>query len=138
LGPKLATSIRSDVSHPVETLNILDVELTEKFGFSSHIKHLTIKARQSFYALRILRSHRLWGDSLHVVVRATTVGMMLYCSPVWWGFARAQEQETHDGIIQRLVRQEYLPPSSPSFVTLQPCGYQTLCLYSVQSLPFVA
>ena len=91
---------------------------TEKCGFSSHIKHLTIKARQSFYALRILRSHGLSGNSLFDVVRATTVGMMLYCSPVWWGFARAQERETLDGIIRRLVRQRYLPSSSPSFVTL--------------------
>src|SRR5688572_2674955 len=58
----------------VQTLNILGVELTAKYGFSSHIKRLTIKARQSFYALRILRSHRLSGDSLFDVVRATTVG----------------------------------------------------------------
>jgi len=102
----------------VQTLNILGVELTAKFGFSSHIKRLTIKARQSFYALRILRSHGLSGDSLFDVVRATTVGMMLYCSPVWWGFARVQEREALEGIIRRLVRQGYLPPSSPSFETL--------------------
>ena len=98
----------------MQTLNILGVELTAKFGFSSHIKRLTIKARQSFYALRILRSHGLSGDSLFDVLRATTVGMMLYCSPVWWGFARVQEREALEGIIRRLVRQRYLPPSSPS------------------------
>ena len=57
----------------MQTLNILGVELTAKFGFSSHIKRLTIKARQSFYALRILRSHGLSGDRLFDVVRATTV-----------------------------------------------------------------
>src|SRR5688572_12021095 len=43
--------------------------------------------------------------SLFDVVRATTVGMMLYCSPVWWGFARVQEREALEGIIRRLVRQ---------------------------------
>ena len=102
----------------MQTLNILGVELTAKCEFSSHIKRLTIKARKSFYALRILRSHGLSGDSLFDVVRATTVGMMLYCSPVWWGFARVQEREALEGIIRRLVRQGYLPPSSPSFETL--------------------
>jgi len=48
----------------VHTINILSVELTEKFGFSNHnfIKHLANKAKQSFYALQILRSHGLLGD----------------------------------------------------------------------------
>ena len=103
----------------MQTLNILGVELTAKFGFSSHIKRLTIKARQSFYALRILRSHGLSGDSLFDVVRATKVGVMLYCSPVCKGLARAQERETPEGIIRRLVRQRYLPLSSLSFETLR-------------------
>ena len=44
--------------------------------------------------------------------------MMLYCSPVWWGFARVQEREALEGIIRRLVRQGYLPLSSVSFETL--------------------
>ena|SRR6218665_1354742 len=68
----------------VDTINILSVVLTEKCGFSNHIKYLTIKARQSFYALRILRSHGLLGDCLFDVVgyyyiRSSTVGRMLYC-----------------------------------------------------------
>ena len=44
--------------------------------------------------------------------------MMLYCSPVWWGFARAQEWETLERLIWNLVRQGFLPPSSTSFETL--------------------
>jgi len=102
----------------VHTLNILGVELTEKFGFSSFIKHLIIKARQSFYALRILRSHGLSGDCLFDVVRATVVGRMMYCSPVWWGFVGGHEREVLGGIIRKLVRQGYLPVSSPSFEAL--------------------
>lgn len=37
------------------------VELNEKFGFSTHIKHLIIKAWQSFYSFRVLRLHGLPG-----------------------------------------------------------------------------
>jgi hypothetical protein len=112
----------------VQTLNILGVELTGKFGFSNHIKHLTIKARQSFYALRILRSHGLSGNCLFDVVRATTVGRMLYCSPVWYGFANCQEREALESIIRKLVRQGYLPSSSPSFEVL--CNKADASLFS--------
>ena len=112
----------------MHTLNILGVELTQKFGFSSHIKQLIIKARQSFYALRILRAHGLSGDCLFDVVRATTIGRMLYCSPVWWGFAGVQERETLEGIIRRLVRQGYLPHSSPTFKAL--CDKAEASLFS--------
>jgi|SRR6218665_2886624 len=52
----------------VHTINILGVEFTEKFAFSNHSKHLTIKARQSFYALRLLRSHGLLSDCLFDIV----------------------------------------------------------------------
>jgi len=48
----------------VHTVNILGVELTEKCGFLNHIKNLTFKAKQSLYALRILKSHGPLGDSL--------------------------------------------------------------------------
>src|SRR6218665_1418857 len=51
-----------------------------QFGFSNHIKHLTIKAKQSFYALWILRSHGLLGDCLFDVIRSTTVGKMQWHS----------------------------------------------------------
>src|SRR6218665_2484296 len=62
--------------------NILGIELTEKLGFSSHIKHLTIKARQSLYALRNLRSPGLEvnRDYFFDVICTTTVGQ---CFIIW-------------------------------------------------------
>jgi len=44
---------------------------------------------------------------LYDVARSTTVGMMLYCSPVWWGFAAEQERG-----VRRLVSVGYLALSS--------------------------
>jgi len=116
----------------VQTLNIFGVELTQKFGFSSHIKQLIIKARQS-YALWILRAHGLSGDCLFDVVRSTTIGRMLYCSPVWWGFAGVQERETLEGIIRRLVHQGYLPHSSPTFKTLCDKAEASLCSHILRN-----
>src|SRR5688572_24058248 len=45
------------------------------------------------------------GDCLFHVVRGITVSRVLYCSPVPWGFAGAQELEALEGIIRMLLRQ---------------------------------
>src|SRR6218665_1020622 len=97
----------------VHTINILGVELTEKVGSSNCIKHLTIKARQSYYALRILKSHGLLGDCLFDGVRSTTYGRMLYCSPVWRVFTDGQKRGALVEIIRKLVLLGYLPLSAP-------------------------
>src|SRR6218665_2834477 len=65
------------------TIDILGVELKEKFCFSHH-RHLTVKPKQSFYALRILRSH---ADCLFDVIRSTTVGWKLPAIAHWYGGA---------------------------------------------------
>jgi len=81
--------------------------------------HLTIKAKQSWYALRILRSHGLLGDCSDVVsLCSSIVGSMLYCSAVWWGFTDAQERGALEEIIRKLVRLGFLPLSTTTFEAL--------------------
>jgi len=40
-------------------------------------------------ALRILRSHGLCNDALHLVYRSTVIGKLLYAVNAWWGFSSA-------------------------------------------------
>src|SRR6218665_1980289 len=50
--------------------------------------------------------------------RFNTIGRMLYCSPVWWGFTDGQEREVREGIIRKLLRLGYLLLPTPSFKAL--------------------
>jgi hypothetical protein len=102
----------------VVSLNILGIEITEKFGFSPYVQRLCIRAKQSLYAHRILISHGLSGVRLHDVVRATTINRMLYCSQVWWGFASKQELDSLSALVRKLVRLGFLPKSFPTFEEL--------------------
>ena len=63
-------------------------------------------------------AHGLLGNCLFDVLRSTTVGRMLHCSHVWWGFKDAQEQGALEGIIRKLVRLGFLPLSTPTFEVL--------------------
>ena len=67
-------------------MNILGVSLSKTFSFNVHIDNVLRQAAQSMYALRVLRSHGLTGESLWDVTRATTLARMLYASPAWWGY----------------------------------------------------
>ena len=73
-----------------QTINILVIEFNEKFGLLR--KDITIKSRQSFYALRILRSYGLLSDYLFGALCSTTVCRVLGCSSMWCCFKNAQKQ----------------------------------------------
>ena|SRR6218665_3390729 len=64
----------------VTTLKILGVLL-------DHISQVLSACVSSTFALRLLRTHSLKQDELHLVARATTIASILYASPAWWGFA---------------------------------------------------
>ena len=106
------------------------VLLSDRIGFASHINNICTKAKQSFFALRVLVAHNLKGNRLHDVVRSTTLAQLLYCSPVWWGFTNAGDRERITGLINKLIRQGYLPTLTPP---LKSC-VQKLTLHS--SLPY--
>jgi len=87
-----------------------------KFWLIGSYKTSNFKSKQSLYAIRILRSHCLLGGCLFDVVhvRSTTVGRMLHCSPVWWGFTEAEERGALEEIIRKLVRLWFLRLSAPT------------------------
>ena len=93
---------------------ILGVTMNEALSFEAHITRISCQARQSLYALRILVAHGLSGPMLYDVVRATTVTLMLYAAPAWWGFAGQQEKNRLQSAMWRLIRLQYLPEDSPS------------------------
>ena len=60
------------------------------------------------YALGKLRYHRLTGEALHEVTRATTLAQVMYASQAWWGYRRAKDQEKLERLVERLKRQGFL------------------------------
>ena len=112
-GPPILHGIKR-----VSSINILGVEITEKFGFSPYIQRLCVRAKQSVHAHRILIAHGLSGVRLHDVVRATTVNRLLYCSQVWHGFARKQDLASFNALVRKLVRHGFLPATFPTFEDL--------------------
>ena len=98
----------------VHSMKVLGVMLTETLSFEMHIAQICCRARQSMYALRILTAHGLSGPGLYDVVRATMVAHLLYAAPAWWGFASQREKS----VMNRLIRQRYLPSDSPTFEQL--------------------
>jgi len=83
----------------VNEIKILGVTLSERIGFSSHVNKICIKAKQSFFALRVLVAHGLTGNRLHDVVRSTTLAQLLYASPSWWGFTTVGERERMTALV---------------------------------------
>ena len=97
----------------VSELKILGVTISGKLGFGPHISLTCTKARQSFYALRLLTSHGLSGVRLHDVAQATTLARILYASPAWFGFANADQRTRINAIIRKMIRLGYLPADQP-------------------------
>src|SRR6218665_3243668 len=58
-----------------------------KLTMSDHVSQVLSAYASSTFALRLLLTHSLKQDELHLVARATTVASILYASPAWWGFA---------------------------------------------------
>src|SRR6218665_2278573 len=63
--------------------------------------------------LRVLRSHGLPLQSLYEVAKMTTVSSLMYVSPTWWGFTSAGDRKGIGTFLDRMKRQDCLPPQSP-------------------------
>ena len=99
-------------------MNILGVSLSKTFSFNVHIDNVLSQAAQSMYALRVLRSHGLTGESLWDVTRATTLARMLYASPAWWGYADMGHRVRLHNFLLKLRRLGFLPPNASSFAEM--------------------
>ena len=70
------------------------------------------------YALRVLSSHGLYGQNIWEVTRSTLVSKIMYGSQVWWGFANASQQNRLQSILNRAIKQKFLPPNFSSLADL--------------------
>ena len=65
----------------VTQMRILGVMFSPSMNFKSHVDLLVGQTTSSIYALRVLRSHGLAGNSLWEVTRATVISRLVYASP---------------------------------------------------------
>jgi len=76
----------------VSILNIFGVTVSGTFTFHSHVDALIEETSRSLYAIKTIRAHGLDGNALWDVTRATMVAQLLYASPAWCGFLKANEK----------------------------------------------
>jgi len=93
-------------------MNILGIIVSDTLTFHHHIDSaLVAKSARSFYALKTIRAHGLDGNALWDVTRATLVSQLLYASPAWWGYLKADERNRLQAIIKKAIQYGYLPRS---------------------------
>lgn len=107
-----------DGAERVSTLKVLGVVLDSRLTMSEHVSRVLSACASSTFALRLLRTHGLGSDQLHLVARATTVGSIMYASPAWWGFAGIGDRQRFERLLARLRRCGFLPCDFPSIETL--------------------
>ena len=73
-------------------MNILGITVSHTLTFHQHIAVLVTKSARSFYALKTIRTNGLDDGTLWDVTRATLVSQLLYASPAWWGYLKADER----------------------------------------------
>src|SRR6218665_2529273 len=61
----------------VSTLRVLGVVLDSRLTMSEHVFWVLSACASSTFALRLLRTHGLGSDQLHLVARTTTVGSIM-------------------------------------------------------------
>ena len=86
----------------VDNMNILGITVIHTLTFNHHISAIVAKSARSFYALKTIRTHGLYGNALWVVTRATLVPQLLYASPAWWGYLKADERIRLQSVINPL------------------------------------
>ena len=99
----------------VHRLTMLGMTFDETLGFERHFDRSAGKAAQSMYALKVLRSHGLEGQSLWDTTQATLLSSLMYGFPAWWGYTNAGNRDRFESIIRRLKRNGFLPTSFATF-----------------------
>ena len=65
----------------VTTLRVLGVMVDSRLIMSDHVSQVLSACSSSMFALRLLRTHGLKREKLHLMARATTIGSILYAIP---------------------------------------------------------
>jgi len=92
-------------------MNIVGITVSSTLTFYRHISALVTKSARSLYALKTIRAQGLNGNTLWDVTRATLVSQLLYASPAWCGYLKADEKNRLQSIIKKAIRYGYLPRS---------------------------
>ena len=82
-------------------MNILGVTVSDTLTFHNHVDVLVEKTTRSLYAIKTIQAHGLDGDALWDVTRATVVAQLLYASPAWWGFLKADEKSRLQAVVNK-------------------------------------
>ena len=91
----------------VECAKILGVMISDDFLFESHLTETLCSSSQSSHALRVLKSRGMSQPLLRTVFKATALAKLLYCSSVWWGFARVCDRNRLEAFLRRAIRAGY-------------------------------
>src|SRR6266536_1996923 len=71
---------------------------------TTHIANLTAKSHQTLYALRLVKSHGLYGKHLHEVTQALLHSRLSYAISAWFGFANQENLMKLQRVIDRAER----------------------------------
>ena len=96
-------------------MNILGVILRCDLSFHEQVDRLVSQSAETMYALRLLRSQGLNGPNLWEVAEATLVSRLSYASQAWWGMIRECERMQLNAVLNRAMKQGFLPLQHPSF-----------------------
>jgi len=110
----------------VENIKILGVTVTNGLSVTLHVQRVITSSAQVLYALKVLRSHGLCDTAIQAVFRSVVLARLLYASPAWWGYARAQDRQKINGFLRRCNRLGFCSPGLSSF--------DDLCLQSDQNM----
>jgi hypothetical protein len=102
----------------VDSLNILGVTVTRNLTMSVHVNKVLSSCAQTLFALRTLRAHGMPYPALQTIFRSKVVSKLLYASPAWCGFTRAEDRIKIDSFISRSKKFLFCSDSLPQFEEL--------------------
>ena len=102
----------------LDVINVLGVLVDSTLSFRAQVDRLVGQSAQTLYALRILKHHGLCGPPLWNVATATLLSRLLYASPVWWGMVDAGGRHRLQSVLNRAVKQGFLPKDQASLELL--------------------
>ena len=102
----------------VNSLVILGVLINDCLTAKDHVNKIIEACSRTMYALRVLRTHGLTGQSIETLYRATVQARLLYASPAWSGLCSADDRDRLDAFLRRSKRSGYCCADTPSISEL--------------------
>ena len=105
---------------------VLGVLIHERLSFKPQIDNVVSRCAQTFYALRVLKSAGMCGYALWDVANAVLISRIMYASPAWWGFTDVSDGQRMQSLINKAVKQGFLPPAQVPLIELCQQADETL------------